>query len=680
MKQFIFSIQLLLFVLYSSSLWALGEPDLRCLQVKSDGAVLLTWIAPSDMSDFQQYEIFYSYNNSNFILAGTEISPINNYLHTIDGDVQPIIYYYVEAVSTLGIRFKSRTLSTIKFFLSNPYPGLGKLQLEWSHPIMPLLSSYDTFYNIEIKRYFDSDFSTRTTVQNNRLVYTDIIDNICQGHIDYRISLKDTEIGCFNISRFQGSVFKDETNPEKPNLDSVSVNFITGLTYLGWTPSPSTDVFAYIIYFYSGSQGWLSVDTVFGYHNTSWIDMVNVSENKPIRYSIAALDSCLNSSLMTDSQETMILSGEPDDCKNTISLRWTGYQNMSSGLRGYNVYYSINGAPLQFAATVNSTNYIFRDVLPENEYAFVVQAINNSGIITASSTVFEFYSGAPSSEYLLYFRSASVVDNENIELKIFTNGDTLPFSKMYVYKSLSRDNNFSLLTELFYNGNTNYQFIDTNVEVANTVYYYYAEIFNTCDNPSKISNTVQNFLLKGENSVDRINSLKWATPKGWEKGVDHFIIERRKQIDIVFENIDIQYPFTVNEYDDNVEELYAAGSDFFYKVTAIEETNSYGFKDSSTSNTIVLKQLPMTYIANAFVSGDGKIFKPINSFVNVEKYLFVIYSRAGQIVFKTTNPYEGWDGNIKGTPASIGVYTYRLYYTFPDGTPYEKYGSVTLVQ
>ena len=680
MKCFKFFILSFLCMLYSSSISALGEPDLRCLQIKDDGSVLVTWVAPKDMSNFQRYETFFSYDNISFTLAGTSL--IDHYSHTgINAHLQPTLHYYVEAVSNSGTRYRSDTLATIEFFLSYSGSGFGKPQLNWLHPITPLLPSYNDYYDIEIKRYFDANFSTRTIVQNNRLAYTDIIDNLCSGHVDYRICLKDVEIGCWNVSKIQGDQFQDETDPSMPVLDSVSVNFTTGLTHLGWEPSPSTDVFAYIINFFIAGQGWLSVDTVYGYHNTSWIDSVNMPGTGSGEYRIVALDSCMNASPMTDSQQTMILSGAFDDCKNTVALTWNGYKNMREGVLGYNVYYSLDGAPLQFVAIANSTSYLFQDVIPESNYRFVIQAINNSGMITASSKVFELNSCDAPSEYQLYFRYASVFDNKNIELKIFTNGDTLPFSKLRIYRSLSRNHSFSLLTELSYDGGTDYQFIDTDVDIANTVYYYYAEILNICDNPSKTSNTVQNFLLKGESFGDRVNRIKWATPEGWEKGVDHFLVDRRKQIDLNFENIDIQYPAIANEYDDSVEELYEAGSDFSYRITAVEQTNSFGFQDRSISNAIVLKQLPISYIANAFVAGNpDNVFKPVNSFVTTENYLFVIYSRAGQIVFTTTNPYEGWDGNTNGTPASIGVYAYRLYYTLPDGTPYEKTGSVTLIR
>ena len=679
MKRLIFV--LFFFWVSAGSLWALGTPDLRCLQVKSDGSVLLTWIAPSDMTGFQRYEIFYSYDNITFSLAGIETSPTaNSYLHLINAHTQPTIYYYVEAVPASGNRPKSRTLNTLEFYLSNS--GLGEAQLKWSPPITPLLSSYEAHYTVEVKRYFDSDFSTRTTVSNQKTAYLDVIDHICNGWVDYRIALADTEAGCINVSRTLGDVFEDMTSPEMPVLDSVSVDFATGLTHLGWMPSSSTDVFAYVIYFYNAGQGWSPLDTLYGYHTTAWIDRVNPAGKGSGQYRIAALDSCMNSSTMTVFQQTMLISGVLDDCNNTMALRWNDYQNMKGGVGSYKLYYSLNGAPLQLAATTSVPQYTFPNVLLESNYIFVVQAINGNGTITASSKSFAFYSGDIASEYLLYFRYASVVDNRNIELKIFTNGDTLPFSKLRIYRSLSRDKNFSLLTEISSNGGTDYQFTDADAEVAHTVYYYYAEILNTCNNPSKVSNTVQNFLLKGENFSDRTNHIKWATPEGWEIGVDHFVIERKRQIELYFNDIDIQYPVPANEYNDNVENLFDAGSDFFYKVTAVEQPNSFGFQDSSTSNTIVLKQLPVTYIANAFrpEGMTNNLFKPANSFVSTENYLFVIYSRAGQMMFQTRNPYEGWDGNMNGIPVPSGVYTYRLHYLLPDGTPYERVGSVTLVR
>ena len=677
MKRFASFILFFLQLFYLHSLWALSEPDLRCLQVNGDGSVLLTWMTPVDISDFKQYDIFYSYDNSNFILAGTDASMINNYLHAINANAQPTIYYYVEAISNSGAKYESRTLSTIDIELSNL--GFGKAQLKWTQPTNPLLLSYGDDYHIEVKRYMDSDFSTRAKIQNQQLSYFDIIDNICEGHIDYRISLEDVEAGCFNISRSQGGIFRDETSPEKPNLDSVSVNFTTGFTHLGWKTPPSTDVMAYMIYFYNVSQGWLAVDTVFGNQNTSWIDKVNMSGSGSGQYRVAAMDSCNNSSPMTDFQQTMILSGVLDECEGSMALSWNGYQNMTDGVMGYNIYYTLNGGHLQFVATTSNTNYTYYNILSASHYKFVVQAVNSSGMITASSKPFEFNSDEAASEYQLYFRYASVLDNRSIALRIFTNGDTLPFSKIEVYRSTSRTSNFSLLTEFLYDGTTDYQFVDADVDVAHTIYYYYAKIFNICDNPSKISNTVHNILLTGEAFGTRENRIQWATPEGWENGVDRFMIERRKQIDTIFEHLDTQYPTSNNDYRDDVEVLYEAGSEFLYKVTAIEQLNSYGFADGSTSNTVVLKQFPNTYIANAFVAGKTD-FKPANTFVTTENYLFAIYSRAGQMIFKTNNPYEGWDGNMNGAPANVGVYTYLLYYTLPDGTPYEKYGSVTLLR
>ncbi len=679
MRQLISSILLLFSVLYSSSLSALNSPDLRCLKVNSDGSVLLTWLTPTDMNLFQRYEIYYSYDNSTFTLAASLNSPVTTYLHAIDANLNPTVYYYAEAVSTTGSRFRSRTLATIAFYLSNP--GFGRAQLNWIHPTDPLLPSYSSLYQVEMKSYIDADFSVRASVSSNQLAYTDEI-GICSGSIDYRISIEDVSAGCVNVSRVQDDVFSNMIAPEEPSLDSVSVDFASGITHLGWTPSGSSDVFAYIIYFDNDIDGWLPVDTVFGYNNTSWADAVNMPGAGSGQYRIAALDSCMNSSPMTDFQQVMILSGTLNDCEETVTLRWNSYQNMPEDVLGYTIYYSLNGAPLQFAATSSTTTYTFRDVLAESNYIFVVQAINGSGVITASSRAFELNSGEAPPEYQLYFRYASVINNQDIELRIFTSGDTLPFSTLNLYRSNSPDVGFSLLTTLPYNGTTDYQFVDQTVDVSNEIYYYYAEILNTCNSSSKISNTVQNFLLKGETSGERINLIKWSTPIGWEQGVDYFAVERKTQIDPDFEEIGVRYPSSANSYEDLVEELFNTGSDFSYQVIAVETINSYGFKDRSVSNVVVLKQLPVTYIANAFAPGwdHSKSFKPVNSFVDVRNYYFAIYSRTGQVIFLTKDPYEAWDGTLNGEPVQMDVYTYLLKYSLPDGTPYERCGSITLVR
>lgn len=93
------------------------------------------------------------------------------------------------------------------------------------------------------------------------------------------------------------------------------------------------------------------------------------------------------------------------------------------------------------------------------------------------------------------------------------------------------------------------------------------------------------------------------------------------------------------------------------------------------------------FIPNAFTpngDGDNDIFKPVLN-QDLTNYVFCIYSRWGELIFKTTDPMEGWDGNTSGdNGASVGVYVWELRYDQwdEDGMPHEAQhrGMVNLIR
>ena len=80
------------------------------------------------------------------------------------------------------------------------------------------------------------------------------------------------------------------------------------------------------------------------------------------------------------------------------------------------------------------------------------------------------------------------------------------------------------------------------------------------------------------------------------------------------------------------------------------------------------------------VIATNNIFKPNNSFVSAEHYLFSIYTRTGERIFFTTDPQEGWNGRINGVLAPMNVYVYYIEYQLPDGTIMNRTGTVTLLR
>ncbi|HNA15955.1 MAG TPA: gliding motility-associated C-terminal domain-containing protein, partial [Ferruginibacter sp.] len=64
-----------------------------------------------------------------------------------------------------------------------------------------------------------------------------------------------------------------------------------------------------------------------------------------------------------------------------------------------------------------------------------------------------------------------------------------------------------------------------------------------------------------------------------------------------------------------------------------------------------------------------------------KSFEFSIYNRAGQRVFTTRNPLEGWDGRFKGNPADAGTYVWTLMYIDPwNGKMVKEKGTSILIR
>ena len=81
------------------------------------------------------------------------------------------------------------------------------------------------------------------------------------------------------------------------------------------------------------------------------------------------------------------------------------------------------------------------------------------------------------------------------------------------------------------------------------------------------------------------------------------------------------------------------------------------------------------------MGGENPIFKPATRQRRYNDYLFEIYDRYGRIIFETSDPNEGWNGQLKGQKryAAEGVYVYRLSLENGEGVAIIKHGHVTLL-
>ncbi|HSV87121.1 MAG TPA: PKD domain-containing protein, partial [Bacteroidales bacterium] len=74
-----------------------------------------------------------------------------------------------------------------------------------------------------------------------------------------------------------------------------------------------------------------------------------------------------------------------------------------------------------------------------------------------------------------------------------------------------------------------------------------------------------------------------------------------------------------------------------------------------------------------------QVFYPKLMGLSENNYVLEIYTRWGELIFRSTDPRIGWDGYVNGRLAPLGVYVWRFSGVCINGQPVNKVGDVTLL-
>jgi gliding motility-associated-like protein len=86
-------------------------------------------------------------------------------------------------------------------------------------------------------------------------------------------------------------------------------------------------------------------------------------------------------------------------------------------------------------------------------------------------------------------------------------------------------------------------------------------------------------------------------------------------------------------------------------------------------------------VPNAFSpNGDGQNDKVYVRGYGIDRMTWTIYNRWGAVVYKSTDPYEGWDGRFNGKLQPQDVYHYTLVIEFSSKERITKKGDITLLR
>ncbi|HEY1045840.1 MAG TPA: gliding motility-associated C-terminal domain-containing protein, partial [Bacteroidia bacterium] len=88
--------------------------------------------------------------------------------------------------------------------------------------------------------------------------------------------------------------------------------------------------------------------------------------------------------------------------------------------------------------------------------------------------------------------------------------------------------------------------------------------------------------------------------------------------------------------------------------------------------------VPTAFSPEGTGPGTNNVFRPV---VNGEKtYHIELFNRWGEILWKSDNKYESWNGIYMGVKAEQDVYAWKIVVTGYDGEVYEYEGTVTLLR
>lgn len=651
----------------------LAAPEISCIQSDATGDVTINWNQVADPSGtFTEYQI-YSVQNG---LIGT-VGNIATTSFTHVGVTQENDYYLATASGCNGNALRySDTISNIFLTLNNPNNGTALLV--WNDPVNPALPSMNAYYHI-YREYPVGTWSLYDSVPYGTHFYRDTIQ-ICSTPLSYQIVLPNQP--CDYTSNIEADIFEDQMSPDIPIIYSVTIDSLTNEVTITWNQNAQEDTYGYIIYVQNAAGNIVELDEVFGISTTSYTYGPDVTTGA-LTYSVAAFDSCFTSTVPPSYQAsakanlhtTNFLSRSLDICNRTVRLNWTGYIGWSA-VDYYEVYSKNNLGVWVLEGSTTGTTYTL-DVIDALTYEFVVQAYSSSGgAISFSNKVSQFIS-APNQPAFNYLQVATVV-NDEVHLRLFIDA-TVNIPAISIQKKVNGV--FEELEQMSVTSNQ-LSYIDTDVEVNESSYIYRVQVVDSCGRLSMTSNEAATILLTINNDeVEKINYLNWSPYYDFDGSILGYKVYRG--IDGVFDlNPMVTLPNGHYSYEDDVSDVYSTGRICYY-VEAVEGINVYNFSESSQSNIRCSTVPPLIYIPNAFTPGGlNPIFKPVLTDFDGSNYDFSIFDQWGQVIFKTSDPNEGWDGKIKlsGKIANTGTYVYFVKLHDGDGIEIIKRGHVTLLK
>ncbi len=683
-------------VLFSSR--GIGQStQITCLQTVNNEDIVINWNSPGiPSSQFVAYHLYDAINSAAPFSLLASVNSINTLSYTLDNAaaLSSDFCFYVQLEYLVGgiptLAPPSEIVCTMFLDVSPSSAPQGLALIDWQNPFPNIANGGNYTLTME----YDGIVSTIATLPQGTTFFSQEI-SVCNAVLNFQVTYQAPG-GCTHISNIAGELLTDLTPPAIPLITSVSIDHTTNDAVISWEPSASPDTQGYIVYRCNPNGVTTLIDTVFGYNNTQFIDIIANTAAGPVSYLLAAIDTCYsgvppspNTSPAADicNKSVFLPSIAYGVCEDFVEVNWSAFEGWTNGVNSYEVFHRFGTEPFTLIAVVPPDQLSYNHLVPVGGInSYYVRAVSEP-MGAASQTYFSISNLQnvnvvyPASPAYNYINVVTVAEKNKIDISILTQG----LGTEHVYSIERRKvgssdwDEITVLTnttgsELFYRDSLG---VDTDF----FTYDYRAIVTNVCGDIVDTTEISTSVLLSGFAYGSRqVNALQWSDYTGWIGGVLEYRIIRRKGLEGPEELIET-LPGTINYYEDDVSSLTQSPGDFFYLIECVSNSTT-DFPDNflARSNEIRLSMDPVIWVPNAFViDGFNNTFGPIISFANFDEYRMIIYSRWGDVMYDTTDINAPWDGFMNGEKVQEGTYVYFITIEDGKGKPIERRGTVTLL-
>ncbi len=371
-------------------------------------------------------------------------------------------------------------------------------------------------------------------------------------------------------------------------------------------------------------------------------------------FRISALDLCNSSVHYPDEICSINLTLDSDNEENYLN-----WNSSPLNVLSYDIYKG--NTLLTSISDPSQDSYIDTDVVCGSTYCYSIEANISADKTSISSEVCITASSGASPPQVNNI--SADVEGNNIVLQ----WPDPPGGETFTYTILKRGQQSGAFSSI---GNTTItEFTDSQVRPGSLQYNYRINYQDLCGNFAGAGIIASPVLLR----YNKAGLLTWTEYEGWESGVSEYVVQISDLSGLEIENVSVG---SDTSYVLDVELLQNQQIQVRILVQPFEMNLPFVH-----SNMILVNLPALVFFPNAFTpNGDGlnDIFTFESKFVRDVD--FRVYTRWGELVFRTEELGEGWDGQAGGRPAPSGTYVYNAQLIDEAGNKIIKTGEIILIR